>query len=61
MRALAPAPVEAYCRCSRERVETFLRSFGEEGLADMREPDGSIKVTCEFCTASYRFEPGEIV
>ena len=60
VRALPPAPVEAYCRCSRERVETFLRSFGEEGLADMREPDGSIKVTCEFCTASYRFEPGEM-
>ncbi len=60
VRALPPAPVEAYCRCSRERVEAFLRSFGEEGLADMREPDGSIKVTCEFCTASYRFEPGEI-
>jgi len=61
VRALPPASVEAYCRCSREGVEAFLRSFGEEGLADMREPDGSIKVTCEFCTASYRFEPGEIV
>ncbi len=60
VRALPPAPVEAYCRCSREWVEAFLRSFGEDGLADMREPDGSIKVTCEFCTASYRFEPGEI-
>ena len=61
VRALPPAPVEAYCSCSRERVEAFLRSFGEEGLADMREPDGSIGVTCEFCAAKYRFEPGEIV
>ncbi len=60
VRALPPAPVEAYCRCSRERVAEFLRSFAEEGLADMREPDGSIKVTCEFCTATYRFAPGEI-
>jgi molecular chaperone Hsp33 len=60
VRTLRPTPVEAYCQCSRERVEAFLRSFGGEGLADMREPDGSIKVTCEFCAASYRFEPGEI-
>jgi molecular chaperone Hsp33 len=37
-----------------------LRSFGEEGLADMREPDGSIGVTCEFCATSYRFESGEL-
>jgi molecular chaperone Hsp33 len=60
VRTLPPTAVEAYCQCSRERVEAFLRSFGEEGLGDMREPDGSIKVTCEFCAASYRFEPGEI-
>ena len=60
VRALPPAPVEAYCRCSRERVEAFLRSFGAEGLADMREPDGGISVTCEFCATKYRFEPGEI-
>jgi molecular chaperone Hsp33 len=26
----------------------------------MREPDGSISVTCEFCTATYRFAPDEI-
>ena len=60
VRALPPSPVEAYCQCSRERVEAFLRSFGAEGLDDMREPDGGISVTCEFCATKYRFEPGEI-
>ena len=60
VRALPPSPVEAYCRCSRERVEAFLRSFGAEELADMHEPDGGISVTCEFCATKYRFEPGEI-
>jgi molecular chaperone Hsp33 len=60
VRALPPAPVEAFCRCSRERVDAFLRSFGASELADMREPDGGISVTCEFCQTSYRFAPGEL-
>ena len=60
VRTFPTAPIEAYCRCSRERVEGFLRSFGAKQLTDMREPDGSISVTCEFCTKTYRFAPDEI-
>ena len=60
VRAFPAAPIEAYCRCSRERVEGFLRSFGAKELTDMLEPDGSISVTCEFCTKTYRFAPDEI-
>lgn len=60
VRAFPPAPIEAFCRCSRERVHAFMNSFGAEELADMREPDGTISVTCEFCTKTYRFAPDEI-
>ena len=60
VRALPLTPVEAHCRCSRKRVEGFLRSFGADELADMREADGSVCVTCEFCTATYRFRPDEL-
>jgi molecular chaperone Hsp33 len=60
VRAFPAAPIEAYCRCSRERVAAFLNSFGAKELTDMREPDGSISVTCEFCTKTYRFAPDEI-
>lgn len=60
VRAFPSARVEAFCRCSRERVHAFLTSFGAAELADMREPDGSISVTCEFCTKNYRFAPDEI-
>ncbi len=51
--------VEA-CRCSRERLEVYLKRFGAEELADMREPDGAITATCEFCSRKYRFAPDEI-
>lgn len=60
VRAFPAAPIEAFCRCSRERVAAFLQSFGAKELTDMREPDGSISVTCEFCTKTYRFAPDEI-
>lgn len=59
VRVFPAAAIEAHCRCSREGVAAFLTSFGASELADMREPDGSIGVTCEFCTTTYRFEPDE--
>ena len=48
------------CRCSRERVVGFLERFAAEGIDDLREPDGAITVTCEFCNKNYRFEKDEI-
>lgn len=52
--------LDAHCRCSRERVHKFLKSFGSGQLADMREPDGSVSVTCQFCSANYQFNQDEI-
>ncbi|MBO0765438.1 MAG: Hsp33 family molecular chaperone [Hyphomicrobiaceae bacterium] len=49
------------CRCSRERVGFYLQRFGAQELADLREPDGSLTVTCEFCSRQYRFAPDEVV
>jgi molecular chaperone Hsp33 len=43
------------CRCSRERIEMYLQRFGPDELAELREPDGSLTVTCEFCSRKYRF------
>jgi molecular chaperone Hsp33 len=48
------------CRCSKERVGLFLRQFDAGELSDMREPDGGVTVTCEFCSTRYRFEPHEL-
>ena len=52
--------VKAECRCSRERIHGFLKGFSASELADMREADGGVTVTCEFCSSKYRFEPGEV-
>jgi molecular chaperone Hsp33 len=60
VRVGAPAPLLARCRCSRERVETLLQSFDSDEIDHMREPDGGLTVTCEFCNTKYRFGPGPI-
>ena len=42
------------CRCSEERIRETLQQFAAEDLADMREEDGMVAVTCEFCSRKYR-------
>ena len=48
------------CRCSRERVVDVLTRFPEEERREMVADDGSIQVTCEFCSRKYGFDPHEI-
>jgi molecular chaperone Hsp33 len=59
VRAHAPRPLAAECRCTRERVETMLRALAPDELEDMKV-DGRILVTCQFCSAVYEFAETEI-
>src|SRR5690606_23952630 len=54
VRVTAPQSFRARCRCSRERVETVLRSLPREEIEALEE-DGAVVVTCEFCSRRYRF------
>jgi len=56
----ASSRIDAQCGCSRQRVETVLRGFGPEELADMREEDGAIAVRCEYCNRAYRFTESDV-
>lgn len=60
VRVLPDVALAAECRCSAERIRLFLKRFGRDELADMREADGKIRITCEFCSRDYRFSPDEI-
>ena len=60
VRASPPSPLKMACRCSRDTVGVFLKRFGPAELADMRDPDGSVTVTCEFCATPYRFGAAEL-
>jgi len=60
VRVFGSQPLRAFCRCSQERIETVLRSFGEEERADMIEADGKIRVTCEYCSRVYAVAPNDL-
>jgi molecular chaperone Hsp33 len=60
VRVTPATALAAECRCSRERIHAYLQQFGAEELKDLREPDGGVTVTCEFCSRKYRFSAGDI-
>ena len=60
VRVFEAKPLRAFCRCSQERIETVLRSFGAEERADMVESDGNIRVTCEYCARVYAVAPTDL-
>lgn len=57
VRANTPVKLANFCRCSRERVETFISTFEGEDISGMLDDQGKIAITCEFCNQVYRFEP----
>jgi molecular chaperone Hsp33 len=60
VRVTPATALAAECRCSRERIHGYLQRFGAEELKDMREADGGLTVTCEFCSRKYRFSSSDI-
>ncbi len=49
-----PVLIADQCRCSEAKIRQMLSQFSAEDLADMREADGDIGITCEFCSRKYR-------
>jgi molecular chaperone Hsp33 len=60
VRVFEPKPLQAFCRCSQDHIETVLKSFPATDRADMVEPDGKIHVTCEYCSRIYAVEPAAL-
>jgi molecular chaperone Hsp33 len=53
-------PLKAFCRCTEDRIRGVLKSFTAEERAEMVEPDGAIKVTCEYCSRVYAIAPESV-
>lgn len=60
VRVFEPKQLQAFCRCSHERIEAVLKSFGQDERAEMVEDDGQIRVTCEYCSRVYAIDPASI-
>jgi molecular chaperone Hsp33 len=59
VKAFNSLDVRAQCSCSRPRVEAMLKSFSQDDRDHMVE-NGEISVTCEFCSATYKFAPADV-
>ncbi len=46
--------IQAKCRCSKDKVETFVRSLSPSESEDLFE-NGRLQITCEFCNHTYMF------
>src|SRR3954454_932922 len=58
VRVFRSSKLVAECSCSREGVATMLGNFSQDDRDHMVE-NGVITVTCEFCSATYVFQPAE--
>jgi molecular chaperone Hsp33 len=52
-------PVEARCRCSRERIAGILKAFPTDEIDEMKK-EAVTTVTCEFCNTRYEFPAAEL-
>ena len=52
-----PRPLAFECTCSRERTQETLAAMAPDTLEEILREDGEILMTCQFCQASYRFDP----
>lgn len=60
VRMFEAAPVFFRCRCSRERVETMLKSLGHDEIEGVLAERGNVEVRCEFCSRAYRFDAVDV-
>ena len=53
-------PLEFRCSCSPRRTETALQIMGEPEVRRVLAEEGNVKVICEFCGATYRFDAVDV-
>ena len=49
----APRLLTDHCTCNEDRLRNTLASMSDDSLREMVEPDGTLKVDCQFCARHY--------
>ena len=52
--------IAAGCRCNEDKIRTALTSLDLQELKDVAD-DGTITVTCDFCTTDHKFELSKLL
>jgi molecular chaperone Hsp33 len=56
----AAKSLRAKCRCSAERVHGTLRTFPREEIESLKDENGEVVVTCEFCKTRYHYSATDL-
>ena len=57
---LASEPVAFQCSCSRDRFTQALLTLGPDELAQLRDEDPNLTLTCQFCRAAFEISAEEL-
>ena len=60
VRVFEALPLNPGCGCDEQRVWAMLASFPLDDLESMRQEDGGITVTCQFCSRVYAFDQARL-
>ena len=60
VRVFAGEPVRFQCRCTPERVDGMLRGLGEAEVREVLKEQGSVTVTCDFCSRPYAYDAAAV-
>ena len=60
VRVFEPQALAPGCGCDEDRVWGMLASFPLDDLESMRQEDGGITVTCQFCSRTYAFDQARL-
>ncbi len=55
-----PIYLKAQCRCSEDRIKTFLSTLNQEEIEGLLD-NGQLKMTCEFCNHTYVFDRKNLI
>lgn len=60
VRLLGTEPIEFACTCSQAKVSDMLLLLGGQEVGEAVAEEGSIKINCDFCHASYVFDETDV-
>lgn len=60
VRLFEASTLQFMCSCSKERTDGMLIGLGEAEVLDIVKEQGEVKVACEFCDASYRYDAVDV-
>jgi molecular chaperone Hsp33 len=60
VRLFESTPVSFRCKCSRERVESVLKSLGEAEVRSILTERPDVEVQCDFCNRAFSFDAVDV-